>query len=294
MSLRKFSKSAQMALKCEPLRNTHVKPYNCSPFSFTPMNKDAYLTRIGYEGALPPSIEVLKQLQKNHLLNIPFENLDIHFGNPIELDIDRIYRKVVDNKRGGFCYELNGLFYELLVALGYKAKRISARVFDSKNGYSKEYDHLTIVVEIDGDEYLTDVGFGEFTFAPLKVEPDTIQHDERGNFMIDMLDENWIRVSKIEGKQVVPQYIFKNIDRAFSEFSQMCQYHQTSPESHFTQKRLISRPTENGRITITGNRLKIKAGEGVTETELEDEESFDRELWNHFNVRMRKGAVRSI
>ncbi|GAA0195051.1 arylamine N-acetyltransferase [Fulvivirga kasyanovii] len=251
------------------------------------MNKEEYLNKIGYEGVLEPTLEVLKHLQKAHLLNIPFENLDIHFGHYIELDVDKIYRKVVAGSRGGFCYELNGLFYELLFALGYKTKRISARVFDSKKGYSKEYDHLAVIVEIDGDEYLTDVGFGEFTFAPLKIEPDSIQHDERGNFMVDMLDENWFRVSKIEGKQVVPQYIFKNIDRAFSEFSEMCQYHQSSPESHFTQKRLISRPTENGRITITGNRLKIKAGEEVTETELDDEAAFDRELWHHFGVKVK-------
>ena len=255
------------------------------------MNKEAYLNRLGYQGELQPTLEVLKDLQKAHLLNVPFENLDIHYGNYIALDIDRIYEKVVMNNRGGFCYELNGLFYELLVALGFKAKRISARVFDKKKGYSKEYDHLAIIVEIDDQEYLTDVGFGEFTFGPLKIELDTIQKDDRGDFMIDKLDENWFRASKIINKVVTPEYIFKNLDREFREFSEMCQYHQTSSESHFTQKRLISLPTENGRITITGDRLKIKEGEDITETELKDEEAFNRELWNYFNVRVAKGSA---
>ncbi|MBL6447769.1 arylamine N-acetyltransferase [Fulvivirga sp. 29W222] len=256
------------------------------------MNKDLYLSRIGYKAELILTFEVLKDLQKAHLLNIPFENLDIHFGNYIRLDIERIYQKVVVNKRGGFCYELNGLFYELLEALGYQTKRISARVFDSKKGYSKEYDHLVIIVEIDAQEYLVDVGFGEFTFGPLKVELDTIQQDERGDFVIDMLDENWFRVGKVIDKAVTPQYIFKNQQREFDEFAEMCQYHQTSPESHFTQKRLISKPTENGRITLTGDLLKIKEGEEVTEAVLKGEEAFHRELWNHFNIRIERGTAK--
>ena len=94
------------------------------------MDKGKYLDRIKYSGGLEPSLDLLKKLQKNHLLNIPFENLDIHFKVAIKLNIDRIYEKIVQNNRGGFCYEINGLFYELLRSIGFKAKRISARVYN--------------------------------------------------------------------------------------------------------------------------------------------------------------------
>ena len=96
------------------------------------MNLEAYLKRINYSGDLTPSITILKQLQKTHLLNVPFENLDIHYGHPIELDLDKIYHKIVVRKRGGFCYELNGLFQNMLNIIGFDSKIISARVYDNK------------------------------------------------------------------------------------------------------------------------------------------------------------------
>src|SRR5690554_4349646 len=145
-----------------------------------------YLNRINYKGPLIPNLALLNTLQKNHLLNIPFENLDIHYGVPIELDMDKIFQKVVKKGRGGFCYELNGLFHHLLSAIGFNAKIISARVYDRKKGiYGKEFDHLAIIVMLENKEYLVDVGFGEFTFYPLTIEPGTIQSDPRGNYIIE-------------------------------------------------------------------------------------------------------------
>ena len=82
------------------------------------MNIQEYIKRINYSGDITPNLVVLKQLQKTHLLNVPFENLDIHYGNLIELDLDKIYHKIVVKKRGGFCYELNGLFQSLLNTIG--------------------------------------------------------------------------------------------------------------------------------------------------------------------------------
>ena len=87
------------------------------------MNHLDYLKRINYSGSLEPSLKVLKQLQQAHLMSVPFENLDIHYGRTIELDLDKIFNKVVVDHRGGFCYELNGLFGELLSMLGFKIKR---------------------------------------------------------------------------------------------------------------------------------------------------------------------------
>lgn len=245
-------------------------------------NREKYLERIKCSGNLEPNLDTLRKLQKSHLLNIPFENLDIHNNIVIELSIDKIYDKIVNRKRGGFCYELNGLFYELLHALGFDAKRVSARVYDKDKGYGKEFDHFAIIVTINNIDYLTDVGFGEFIFEPLALHIGVIQNDRRGRYVIEKFENEYLRVNKFEDGKSTPQYIFKNIKRELSEFENMCNYHQTSPNSHFTKKRLISLPTENGRITITGNKLIIKKLESVNETEIKNETEFNEYLHQLF------------
>lgn len=248
------------------------------------MDAKKYLTRINYSGELEPNLNLLKKLQKFHLLSVPFENLDIHTQSPIELNISKIYKKIVENNRGGFCYELNGLFYELLISLNFNAKRISARVYKKENEYSPEFDHFAIIVKIGDDEYLTDVGFGEFTFEPLKLDLGKIQSDERGNYLIDKYDDTYFRVNKIINSESTPEYIFRNIKRKFVDFKEMCSYHQTNPNSHFMKKRLITLPTKNGRITITGNILKIKENGSLKEKILNTEIEFEKELRNIFKI----------
>ncbi|SEA60489.1 arylamine N-acetyltransferase family protein [Bizionia paragorgiae] len=248
------------------------------------MNIENYLKRIQYSGDRTPTLAVLKQLQKQHLLHVPFENLDIHYNTPITLQIDRIYNKVVHNNRGGFCFELNGLFFELLTALQFNAKRISARVYD-KTGYGEEFDHFAIIVKIGTTDYLCDVGFGDFSFEPLLIEPNTLQNDVRGTFLIDNYDSHYLRVNKVENENSTPKYIFTTDSREFTDFQAMCNYHQTNPDSHFTQKRLISLPTTDGRRTITGDTLKITASGTTTETIIKNEKEFRQYLRDLFNFK---------
>ena len=248
------------------------------------MDKEKYLDRIKYTGGLKPNLNLLKRLQKNHLLNIPFENLDIHNKVPIELNIDRIYEKIVQNNRGGFCYELNGLFYELLHSLGFRVKRISARVYNKDNGYSPEFDHFTIIAKIGNADYLTDVGFGEFIFEPIELKLGKIQNDDRGRYLFDIYEDGYLRVNKIEDGTSTPEFIFKKVERELVEYKEMCEYHQSNPNSHFMKKRLISLPTINGRITISGNILKVTENKKVIEKELENETEFEKALWDKFKI----------
>ena len=173
------------------------------------MEAEKYLERINYHGSTTPIIGLLHALQKEHLLNIPFENLDIHYKTPIELDLPKIFDKVVNNKRGGFCYELNGLFYELLRTIGFNVKMVSARVFNNeKQTFSREFDHLAIIATINSSDYLVDVGFGEFAFEPLKIELNKIQNDKRGLFRIEKYDDIYYKVSKLVDENWMIDYIF--------------------------------------------------------------------------------------
>ncbi|MEQ8337975.1 MAG: arylamine N-acetyltransferase [Cyclobacteriaceae bacterium] len=248
------------------------------------MNIKEYLNRIEYDGEVTPGIAALRELQQKHLLSVPFENLDIHYGRPIQLDTASFYDKIITNKRGGFCYELNGLFQILLNKLGFEAKIISARVYDEGKGtFGEEYDHLVIIVDTDQSEYLVDVGFGEFAFNPLLLEPNKIQDDPRGKFIIEKGNDHYT-VSKLKEGSKNVAYRFTDQARALSEFKGMCDYHQTSPHSHFTQKKLISKPTNKGRITLTGNTIKITEGDAVQKCIEFPKEAYDQQLRTWFNM----------
>src|SRR4051812_21960412 len=116
------------------------------------MNIDAYLARIGYSGSIEPTAETLRALQQAHLLAVPFENLDVYLKRPIILDEERLFAKIVGERRGGFCYELNGLFAALLRSLGFKVELLSARVHNDSGGFNAEFDHLTLRVRGTDDE----------------------------------------------------------------------------------------------------------------------------------------------
>ncbi|CAN5550819.1 arylamine N-acetyltransferase [soil metagenome] len=250
------------------------------------MNKENYLRRIGIEKTdFRADLENLKFLQKQHLLQVPFENLDIHWKRLTILDTEKIYKKIVEEKRGGFCYELNHLFYELLAEIGFQSKIISACVFNG-NDFGAEYAHLAILTKIDGEEFLVDVGFGDFTAEPLKFVLDIEQTDENGVFLIRKHTEEYFEVVKKEGENWVSEYIFKDLERDLYEFSGMCNFQQTSPESHFTRGKVCSLMTEKGRKTLTDKKF-IETGNGEkSETEINSEEEFNRILERKFQIKI--------
>jgi len=249
------------------------------------MDTEKYLRRFGIgKFYIPANAENLRLLQKKHLLSVPFENLDIHWKRPILLDRARFYEKIVEEKRGGFCYELNGLFCELLNKLGFPSKMVSARVADGKGGFSAEFDHMAILTKIDGANFLVDVGFGDFTAEPMRLVSDVVQKDETGAFLIRKRDDGYFEVAKKDGDEWKAEYIFKDSTRDLAEFAEMCSFHQTSSESHFTQGKVCSLMTENGRKTLTDKKF-IKTRNGArSETEINSEEEFYEILAREFHI----------
>lgn len=248
------------------------------------MNTREYLARIGAEpDHLEPNDEVLRFLQRKHLLTVPFENLDIHWKRPIVLDLDRFYKKIVEEKRGGFCYELNGLFNELLRSLGFQTRLVSARVFNGSE-HGPEYDHAAIIVTIGEDEYLADVGFGDFAAEPLRFSLGVEQQDAAGVFVIRQFDDEYLEVTKRDGNEWKSQYIFKDVARELSEFAEMCDFQQYSPESHFTKGKVCSILTEGGRTTLTDKKFIITSGAEKVEAPVESDEDFSSILGREFGI----------
>jgi N-hydroxyarylamine O-acetyltransferase len=250
------------------------------------MNTKDYLRRIGIdETDLEPTAENLKFLQRQHLLNVPFENLDIHWKRPILLDTTRFYQKIVGEKRGGFCYELNASFNELLRSLGFQTRIVSARVSIGDGNFTGEYAHLAIVVTIGESEFLADVGFGSFTAAPLRVACDLEQQDDTGAFVVRRSDDGYLEVAKKEDETWRSEYIFKPLGRDLSEFADACVYQQTSPESHFTKNKICSLMTADGRKSLTDTKfIETRNGEKF-ETEVRSGEEFDQILHREFNIK---------
>ena len=203
---------------------------------------------------------------------------------PIVPDIELFYTKIVENGRGGFCYELNGLFNELLIALGYTTRLISARVSDRKGAFGPEFDHAAVIVSFGADEYLADVGFGDFTAEPLLFVTDIVQHDACGTFVIRSRSDGYFEVAERKGSTWEPEYIFTDVQRELEEFREMCDFQQYSPESHFTKGRLCSIMTEGGRKTLTDTKLIITAGESRNEILVGSDSEFETMLKEQFGL----------
>jgi len=225
-----------------------------------------YLERIGVSGPVSANAESLRELHRAHLFAVPFENLDIGWGKRIQLEEEDSIRKIVERHRGGFCYELNGAFAALLRALGFRVTLLSARVAREDGGYGPEFDHLTLRVDLD-EPWLADVGFGDSFVDPLRLQVGLEQEQRVGCFRIVETDPSLALERKNAGAGWRREYLFGLESRRLEEFSEMCHYHQTSAQSSFTQKRVCSRATPNGRITLSEMKL-IRTDDGRREEQV--------------------------
>jgi N-hydroxyarylamine O-acetyltransferase len=126
--------------------------------SDSPFHLDAYLERIRYTGPLSASAETLRCLHRAQVMSIPFENLNVFLGRPVRLDPLSLVAKLSEERRGGYCYELNGLFMMALQRLGFTVIPLAARVFHGQTLTQKS--HRLTLVEVEGRRWLADVGFG--------------------------------------------------------------------------------------------------------------------------------------
>jgi N-hydroxyarylamine O-acetyltransferase len=246
---------------------------------------EKYLARIGIDGVRPPTLDFLTELQNQHLLSIPFEDLDIPERDKITLDLERIYRKIIPAKRGGFCYELNGLFHWLLTQLGFKVDMLSARVFNhERKDLGPEFDHMTLLVHLDKD-YLVDVGFGDSFRMPLEF-PNGELWDVSGYYKIIRVAEDEFDLRRRENYEWKLQYKFSATPRTFTDFAEMCEYQQTFPGSIFRNRMLCTIATQTGRITLSNSSLTITDNGTKTKTEVKEQDQFNSLLRKYFQIEL--------
>ena len=251
---------------------------------------DAYLSRIKLRESPAPDLVSLVTLHESHLAVVPFENLDIPLGREIVMDEGRFLDKIVRQRRGGFCYELNGAFAWLLREIGFDVAFLSARVLSDEGVPGPDFDHMALLVRVDGEDWIADVGFGDSFRRPVRLERDDIQFDSDPRGLDHrFVEENdtwslWKRATRGDRDGWACRYSFTLAPRRLDEYAVMCRHQQVSPESSFTRRIVCSRTTPDGRITLTATMLIETTMNGRVETPV------PRERW-HDVLRDRFGVV---
>lgn len=250
------------------------------------MHIESYLSRIGYASQPSVSFETLKNLHLAHLYTVPFENLDIHNDKRIEPKLDALYAKIVSQRRGGICYELNGLFAGLLRSIGFDVTILAANVHIADSEWTPDFDHMALAVRVDGKCYLADVGFGDSFLVPLDLTSSELQNGGQLDYRISV-SNGFHTVSKAIGvaaESLQPLFRFKMIPHAIEDFSERWNFHQSSPDSHFRRKIVCSRADMDGRLTLSGKEFIISRTNKRTVTNLETTERLNIALYEHFGV----------
>jgi N-hydroxyarylamine O-acetyltransferase len=249
-----------------------------------PHQIDAYLKRIDYTGSLAVSIETLRGLHSAHVFHIPFENLDIHLGKGISLEPDAIFDKLVQDRRGGYCYEMNGLFSAVLLALGFDLIRLQGRIMFGHTEV-RPRSHQVSLINLDGQQWIADVGYGgRGLLEPIRLIPDEAVQQYTETFRL--LEDDfygYILQSKIEGEwqnlvgfTLEPQH---PVDYRFPNY-----WNSTSPDSNFVMHRTVAMATPEGRKILTDMQLKIRRHDDIQTETLADMDAYRHALADHFGL----------
>ena len=247
------------------------------------MDIAAYLKRINYRGTLEPTAETLRYLHRAHMQAVPLENLDYQLGRRIILNDSHLFAKIVGERRGGVCYELNGLFSALLAELGFKVELLSAGGAREEGGFDPPFDHLTLLVSLD-QRWLADIGFGDSFREPLLLDEPREQERDGDLYRIIRGSEYLILQQRRQPAPWKNLYNFTLEPYLYADFAEMCRFQQTSPQSPYTQRRVCTMATPDGRVTLLNMQLKITMRGEHTVRLLESEEEYRVALYQYFGI----------
>jgi N-hydroxyarylamine O-acetyltransferase len=252
------------------------------------MDTATYLSRIEYLKPVRPDVQILHELQTAHRLTVPFENLDIGLKRQIRLDRSLLWDKIVVRRRGGFCYEVNGLFAWLLEEIGFEVTYLNARDYhEEDNSFGIDFDHLTLLVRVPNQftRWLVDVGRGDTFTRPLDIDTRDWQEQGQRAYQLQPFRNGYQLWQRGFGGKVERQYYFDLTAHQFpAEYEATCLYHQTSPQSIFTRKQIISRLTENGRISLDNDHLIVTTNGQREKFPFENDDEYRALLLKHFGI----------
>lgn len=224
--------------------------------------------QISSKSAQEPSISLLNQIHYRTLIHVPFENLWIHQNRALSLETTDIFKKVVEQGYGGLCFETNSLLEDLLLDLGYTCHLLSAQFWNEETqDWDPEFGHMGISVTMEDGPYLFDVGLGSSFYEPLIIQTDKELIDRGGNvfqFVHPINEPEVYELHKKNDQKWNPLIRFTLIPRSRDQFQGMCHYHQTDQRSIFPRSKIISRLTEDGKVTLLEKELRVTVKEELT------------------------------
>ena len=229
-----------------------------------------YLQRIGWEGSLGRDAATLGRLMRHQLLTIPFENLDVQAGKIVSMTPEDIVDKIVGRRRGGYCYEVNGLFAMALAHLGIPFKFIAARPMFYPSRRPKT--HMALIAEADGHTWLCDLGFGSYGIrAPMRLDvlDKPVRQDSDVYTLRKTSDKDYLLTACIDGTDA-PQYSFDTSEQEWVDFWPANYLNSTHPDAIFVQKLLVILHTPAGRVILLGDMLKTVEGAAISQQKLSD------------------------
>ncbi|XP_006884866.1 PREDICTED: arylamine N-acetyltransferase 1-like [Elephantulus edwardii] len=280
------------------------------------MNIEEYFQRIGYtDSRKKVDLETLTVILQHQIQTIPFENLNIHCGEPMVLDLETIFDQLVRKRRGGWCLQVNQLLHWALTTMGFETTMLGGYVYNSPTDkYSKKMIHLVLLVTISGKNYIVDAGFGRSyqIWQPLELISGKDQPQKPCIFRLREEGGIWY-LDQIRREQYIPNQEFLNSDlleknkyrkiysftlepRTIEDFESVNIYLQTSPLSLFTSKSFCSLQTTDGvhclvGFTLTSRRFNYKDNIDLLEFKILSEDEVEEVLKNLFRVSLERKLV---
>lgn len=246
-----------------------------------PSNLQLYLDRIGYSGVPRVDLDTLTAVHRAHLLAIPYENLDIHRGGTLTLDPHVHFQKIVLDRRGGWCYEMNGLLAWALREIGFDVTMMASTVNRQPNARNVEGNHLILRVALDRP-YLADVGFGNGFLEPLPLAGGAYQQGYFG-YRLRTDGERWWFENHA---YALSEYDFTLDPFQLADFAPQSHELQTSPESGFVKNTVCHRFTPDGVVTLRGNSLRTTTVNGVADHVIDNLAEYQRVLDDTFDLHL--------
>jgi len=245
------------------------------------MYLEGYLNRIAYEGDLQPDLDCLKRIHRCHALTVPYENLDVQLERSLDQDLQRIFNKIVSRRRGGWCYEQNGLLGWALSEIGFDVTRVAGAVDRREHGDEKLGNHLVLLVELD-KTYLVDLGLGDGCRAPLPLVEGSHQQGELSFRLERIKDRYWRFHNHSFGAPASFDFRQEGADEPL--LVSMCHKLQVSPGSSFVQNFVAQIMQENSITSLLGKVMSVKTSAGTTKTELSSAANLERTLAEVFGI----------
>jgi arylamine N-acetyltransferase len=259
----------------------------------------AYFARVDYHGPTEPNLELLQDLMTAHTRAIPFENLDPLLGVPVaDLGPEALSDKLIHRRRGGYCYEQNGLMGYVLSELGFRVRRLAGRVvwMQPPDAPPGAQTHTVLAVTFPGSQgtYLVDVGLGGQTpTSPIRMQTGGVQQTTLEPYRLEDRGDGWVLQAQVRDEWR-PLYEFTTQSQLQIDLTVGSWYVSTHPSSHFVTNLMVAVVTEDGRVNLTDRDLTVHRADATEKIQLEDPAALIDTLGGRFGINLADLGERSV